>query len=155
MLVLVPLVIVAISGGVRNEPFFPRSLAWVPLVAGGLFLIVGLRLMVRTIRLFASSGKGTLAPWDPPGQLVVAGPYRHVRNPMISGVLSVLLAESLLLESSGVAIWLAVFFLVSAIVIPLFEEPGLVRRERHADVLAVGHDGPPCRFAAVLHCRTR
>jgi hypothetical protein len=31
-------------------------------------------------------GRGTLAPWSPTSELVVAGPYRVVRNPMITGV---------------------------------------------------------------------
>ena len=33
-----------------------------------------------------------------PRRLVAAGPYRHVRNPMITGVVAVLLGEALVLD---------------------------------------------------------
>ena len=39
------------------------------------------------VRDFYKIGKGTLAPWDPPRQLVVVGLYRFARNPMYIGVL--------------------------------------------------------------------
>src|SRR5262245_57252770 len=68
-------------------------------VVGAICICLGLVLMIATIRLFATVGKGTLAPWEPPQRLVVRGVYRHVRNPMISGVLSVLLGESVLTAS--------------------------------------------------------
>jgi len=73
-------------------------------------------------------GQGTPAPWNPPKKLVVRGPYRHVRNPMITSVLFVLLAEALLLRSWPLAGWLIIFFLANAIYFPLVEERGLVRR---------------------------
>ena len=44
--------------------------------AGFLFGAVGLALFVSSVRHFASHGRGTLAPWDPPKVLVVTGPYR-------------------------------------------------------------------------------
>jgi protein-S-isoprenylcysteine O-methyltransferase Ste14 len=95
----------------------------------GLALIVqGLALMIRTISLFATDGRGTLAPWDPTEHLVVLGPYRHVRNPMISGVLSVLLGEGLALGSAAILVAAGIFFAVNAIYIPLVEEPGLTER---------------------------
>ena len=53
---------------------------------GTLLLGGGLALLVATVRLFADVGEGTLAPWDPPKNLVIVGPYRYVRNPMHSGV---------------------------------------------------------------------
>jgi protein-S-isoprenylcysteine O-methyltransferase Ste14 len=42
---------------------------------------------------FLAVGHGTPAPIDPPKELVVAGLYRHVRNPMYVGVLLMLLAH--------------------------------------------------------------
>ncbi len=88
----------------------------------------GLALMAQTIRLFATRGEGTLAPWDPPSKLVVRGVYRRVRNPMITGVLLVLLGEVLATGSRALAAWLGGAALVNAIYIPLLEEPGLEAR---------------------------
>ena len=95
---------------------------------GGVFIVVGLVLVVATIRLFATVGKGTLAPWNPTQKLVVQGVYRHVRNPMISGVLSVLLGEAICFASLPLACWFLLFLVINAIYIPLAEEPGLVKR---------------------------
>jgi protein-S-isoprenylcysteine O-methyltransferase Ste14 len=93
----------------------------------GLFLI-GLLLFVASLRRFVTEGRGTLAPWDPPRRLVVRGPYRHVRNPMISGVVLVLFGESLVLRSPAHLLWAVTFFGINALYIPLLEEPLLERR---------------------------
>ncbi|GDY30584.1 methyltransferase family protein [Gandjariella thermophila] len=97
-------------------------------MVGGLAALAGLALVVRTVRLFATEGSGTLAPWDPPRRMVVRGPYRYVRNPMISGVMAILLGETLALGSPALAVWFAAFVAVNAAYIPLMEEPGLTRR---------------------------
>ena len=73
-------------------------------------------------------GAGTPAPWAPPQRLVVRGPYRHVRNPMIASVLLMLGAESLFFGSWHLVGWLLVFFLGNAIYFPLVEERALERR---------------------------
>ena len=44
-------------------------------------------ILLWCVRDFYVSGKGTLAPWDPPKKLVAVGLYRVVRNPMYVGVL--------------------------------------------------------------------
>lgn len=85
----------------------------------------GLTLMIASIRLFALQGRGTLAPWNPTQRLVVTGPYRYVRNPMISGVCGLLLAETLTTASVYLAGWAALFWLINAIIIPLWEEKEL------------------------------
>jgi protein-S-isoprenylcysteine O-methyltransferase Ste14 len=88
----------------------------------------GVTLMVWTCTLFTRVGEGTPAPWAPPKRLVIHGPYRHVRNPMISGVLTVLLAEALLSGAWPIAGWLLVFFAANALYFPLVEEKGLEAR---------------------------
>ena len=88
----------------------------------------GLVLAVWTIRLFFAAGKGTLAPWDPPKKLVVLGPHRHVRIPMITGVLLMLAAESVLFGSWPLAAWMVAFLVIHAIYLLRFEEPSLERR---------------------------
>ena len=76
------------------EPASPAQVwFWMALLAA----IVGLALSAWTATLFLKFGEGTPAPWDPPKRWVVRGPYRHVRNPMITGVLLILFAEAVLL----------------------------------------------------------
>jgi protein-S-isoprenylcysteine O-methyltransferase Ste14 len=104
------------------------DVTWPGLVAGVALVAVGLLLVVRTVALFAAIGGGTLAPWDPTSRLVVRGPYRYVRNPMISGVLFILLAEAAALGSLALLAWFGVVFALNATYIPLVEEPGLERR---------------------------
>jgi len=69
----------------RNHIIFtaPRNATTVLVVLGGTVLVViGLTLFSASVFYFWSRGRGTLAPWDPPRQFVVDGPYRFVRNPM-------------------------------------------------------------------------
>jgi protein-S-isoprenylcysteine O-methyltransferase Ste14 len=91
-------------------------------------MAVGLALVVWTVRLFATTGHGTLAPWDQTERLVVEGPYRRMRHPMITGVGLVLAGEAVLLGSPPLLLWLAAFVAANAIYLPLVEEPGLSRR---------------------------
>jgi protein-S-isoprenylcysteine O-methyltransferase Ste14 len=102
--------------------------AWPLVVLGVVVAALGIALIVHTVALFASVGKGTLAPWDPTERLVVRGPYRRVRNPMISGVLCVLLGEALAFGSVAVLIWFGIVFALNAVYFPLIEEPDLQRR---------------------------
>jgi protein-S-isoprenylcysteine O-methyltransferase Ste14 len=110
-------------------------------VIGILFVGLGLVLMVATIRLFVSVGQGTLAPWNPTKKLVVQGIYRHVRNPMISGVFFILLGEAVVFASLPLLGWFALAVILNAVYIPLFEEPGLVKRFG-ADFLAYKQNVP-------------
>ena len=91
-------------------------------------LALGTWLFGYSLLHFATRGRGTLAPWDPPRKLVVTGPYRYVRNPMISGVVFILVAESLILLSKPHALWAAGFLATNVVVIPLTEEPQLEAR---------------------------
>ncbi|MGH3313333.1 MAG: methyltransferase family protein [Streptomyces sp.] len=95
---------------------------------GAVSMTIGLTLLVWTIALFDRVGDGTLAPWDAPKKLVVRGPYLHVRNPMISGVLFILPGETLLFRSTVLLVWLVGFFAINQTYIPLLEERGLERR---------------------------
>ncbi len=96
--------------------------------AGAGLVAAGLAIWIWTVTLFARLGRGTLAPWDPTRELVVAGPYGHVRNPMISGVLAVLMGEALALGSPGIVAWGAAFVVINHLYFLAVEEPGLERR---------------------------
>lgn len=95
----------------------------------GLALVIaGLILLISTVRLFAGVGEGTLAPWDPPKNLVVAGPYRYVRNPMHSGVFMVLYGEGILFGSVPILIFVTAAFVFHWLYIPLMEERWLAEK---------------------------
>lgn len=104
----------------------PLSIA--PITVGLLVFIGGLVLMFQTISLFITVGKGTLAPWDATQKLVIRGPYRYVRNPMICGVFAILLGESIILGSVPILGWLFFVVLLNMVYIPPSEEPGLLKR---------------------------
>lgn len=95
---------------------------------GAAVFAVGFALFAWCVLLFARVGRGTLAPWDPTRRLVAVGPYRHVRNPMISGVLLMLAGEALLSRSGALALWTGAFLLINHTYFLLSEEPGLERR---------------------------
>jgi protein-S-isoprenylcysteine O-methyltransferase Ste14 len=100
-------------------------------IAGGLLIAGGLGLLIWTVVLFDRVGKGTLGVGKVLGEpvnLVVRGPFRHVRNPMITGVLCILLGEAAVASSGWLLLWFAIFFAVQATSIRLWEEPHLTRR---------------------------
>lgn len=124
--VLIPIWVVRRNG---ISPGIGSGLAHVLLQVAGLCLLTaGALLFAASLRRFATEGRGTLAPWDPPRRLVVRGPYRYVRNPMISGIVFVLFAEALLLLSRPHLMWALIFLGINCVYIPLLEEPDLAKR---------------------------
>ncbi|MYK58518.1 MAG: isoprenylcysteine carboxylmethyltransferase family protein [Rhodospirillaceae bacterium] len=127
VLVFVPGAILWLSAGTPGAialagPEQPRF--WI----GIILAVGGFAFAVWTTRRFATAGKGTPAPWAPPTKLVVRGPYRHCRNPMISSALVMLGAEALFFGSWYLAGWMALFFVALKIAFVKFEEPELERR---------------------------
>jgi len=102
-----------------------EPLALIPLV-GGVFLLLW------CVRDFYVSGKGTLAPWAPPRNLVVVGLYRWSRNPMYVAVLLVLLGFAIAFRSRqllGYALVVGVAFHLRVV---FGEEPWLARTHGEA-----------------------
>jgi protein-S-isoprenylcysteine O-methyltransferase Ste14 len=126
--VVVPAYIIRTSTTLNAGWDLPSPLGLLPTLLGCALVGLGVLLVYKTVIFFATVGEGTLAPWDPPRRLVVRGPYRHVRNPMISGVLSILLGEAILLGSVPLLVWFLVFFALSALSMLLIEEPLLESR---------------------------
>jgi protein-S-isoprenylcysteine O-methyltransferase Ste14 len=126
--IVVPAVILLLTRDLHAGWGLRRPFVALPLALAALLFALGATLMASTIRLFATRGRGTLAPWDETQRLVVQGPYRHVRNPMISGVVCVLLGEAALFGSAALLGWSAFFFALNGVYIPLSEEPGLEER---------------------------
>ena len=126
--VIMPGIILYFTGSAHFEWPVANPVDLMPIVTGTVLVILGLLLAIRTVSLFTMWGKGTPAPWNPPRNLVVQGIYRHVRNPMISGVIGILIGESLLTGSFPLLCWALVFTGANLIYIPRFEEPKLERR---------------------------
>lgn len=124
--VLVPIWIARSYGATFSVP--ETSLGWISTLVSVSFLLGGFTVFLACVLRFADDGRGTLAPWDPPTRLVIRGPYRWVRNPMITGVSLLLLGEGLALRSLPHFVWAGCFIAANAIYIPLFEEPGLAER---------------------------
>ena len=92
------------------------------------FVGLGVVLLAACIFEFARSGRGTLAPVDPPRELVVRGLYRYVRNPMYLSVTAIVLGEVMLTRSRALLLYWAVWFLAANLFVLLYEEPTLRRR---------------------------
>lgn len=128
VLVVVPALLVTQTRSAAPGWTLPFPLNLLPVVLGIALIACGLTLLILTIRLFMTVGQGTLAPWDATQRLVVRGVYRHVRNPMISGVLCVLMGEAALLGSLPMLAWALLAIGVNVVYMPLVEEPGLQAR---------------------------
>jgi protein-S-isoprenylcysteine O-methyltransferase Ste14 len=120
--------LILFHGGAKPGWRQPFPWNWLLPAFGLLLAGCGLALLVWTVSAFARIGRGTLAPWDPPQRLVVRGVYRHMRNPMISGVFAILLGEALVFSSRSEFFWFLFAVLTNLIYIPLSEERGLAKR---------------------------
>ncbi|MFH1283652.1 MAG: isoprenylcysteine carboxylmethyltransferase family protein [bacterium] len=127
VLVFIPLIILYVAN-IAGFSFKIANPTQIIFYLGVLAVFKGIILSIWTSALFVKFGHGTPAPWDPPKKLVVLGPYRYVRNPMISGVTLILFAEAVLLQSWPIAVWMLIFFLGNIIYLRYFEEKGLEKR---------------------------
>jgi protein-S-isoprenylcysteine O-methyltransferase Ste14 len=95
----------------------------------GIFLLLaGFVLFAWCVALFVRVGRGTLAPWDPTRRLIAVGPYRYVRNPMITAVIMMLLGQALFRGSWVLGAFTAFFIALNHLYFTGLEEPGLEKR---------------------------
>ena len=100
-----------------------RTLASGPLLALAVaVLAIGASIYAWCLWDFASFGRGTPAPIDAPKRLVVRGLYRHTRNPMYEGVLTVILGWVLLFHSAVLAFYALGIGTCFQLFIVLYEE---------------------------------
>jgi len=119
LLIYVPSRLLSWSGIVR-----PEVIA-MPQVAGMAIGVVGGVVALWCIYTFATVGRGTPAPFDPPRRLVVRGPYRFVRNPMYIGAGLALIGAGLFYESLQLLSYAGIFFLATHLFVVRYEEPTL------------------------------
>jgi protein-S-isoprenylcysteine O-methyltransferase Ste14 len=105
----------------------PEPLSSVAEPQGLIPLTIGIVLLLWCVRDFYVAGRGTLAPWTPPRELVVTGLYRVSRNPMYIAVILVLWGWALTYWSWSLAIYALAIMLAFHLRIVLGEEPWLAR----------------------------
>jgi protein-S-isoprenylcysteine O-methyltransferase Ste14 len=97
-----------------------HPLGFLPFAIG----VVGLFWCVRE---FYVAGKGTLAPWSPPKNLVVSGLYRYSRNPMYVSVALILIGWTLAFASRNLATYTIIVLIAFHLRVVFGEEPWLKR----------------------------
>jgi protein-S-isoprenylcysteine O-methyltransferase Ste14 len=88
---------------------------------------VGCVALLWCVRDFYVAGKGTLAPWSPPVNLVIVGLYRYTRNPMYVAVTLILLGWATTFYAPSLFIYAVVVALAFHFRVVLAEEPFLAR----------------------------
>ena len=88
-------------------------------------IAAGIALYLWCLWHFATTGRGTPGPWDPPRNFVAVGPYRYVRNPMYISAALVIGGEAILFASLPLGAYFVAFALVVHAFVVLYEEPTL------------------------------
>jgi len=94
---------------------------------GLLIASLGIIGLLWCVRDFFVAGKGTLAPWSPPQNLVRIGLYRYTRNPMYVCVEMILLGWSAAFLSYGLLCYSVLLFIAFYLRVVYGEEPWLAR----------------------------
>lgn len=121
VLIYVPARLLSWSGIVRPAAMQMQQVVGMVIVAAGAVVALW------CIFTFATVGRGTPAPFDPPRRLVISGPYRFVRNPMYIGAGLALIGAALFYESLPLLGYAGVFFLAAHLFVVWYEEPTLRR----------------------------
>ncbi|SOC87073.1 Phospholipid methyltransferase [Curtobacterium sp. 314Chir4.1] len=123
-----PLVIAVAEHRWRLHPPLPGLLVTASVVTGAVVLVLASALGIVSAATMSTQGAGTPLPSAMPNRLVVAGPYRAVRNPMALAGITQGVAVGLLLSSWMVVVYaLAGSIVWNCIVRPL-EEADLEHR---------------------------
>jgi len=106
-------------------PFLPESLRLplaIPVTMMGLAIVAWSALHFLKV-------KGTPVPFNPPPTVVKTGPYRYVRNPMLTGVFLFLFGLGCWINSISLAFFFTpLFVLVNVWELKHIEEPELAKR---------------------------
>jgi protein-S-isoprenylcysteine O-methyltransferase Ste14 len=123
--------LLVVGGGILID----RALGAPPLLPGLPGFVLGALLLVAGVALCAwcvvrfTKAAGTPVPTNPPTELIVKGPYRWTRNPMLTGVFTGLFGLGVQLHSFGmVLVSIPAYILLHVLELKLVEEPELERR---------------------------
>ncbi|MBL0171090.1 MAG: isoprenylcysteine carboxylmethyltransferase family protein [Gemmatimonadaceae bacterium] len=99
---------------------------------GAVVVVIGCVVLAWCVRDFYVTGRGTLAPWSPPEQLVVVGLYRYSRNPMYVGVLLIVSGWALGFRSTALSVYALTLAALFQLRVVYGEEPWLARTHGEA-----------------------
>jgi len=106
----------------RILPEGPRLPVSVPMIAAGLAVTVWSVFHFLKV-------KGTPVPFNPPPKVVDTGPYRHVRNPMLSGIFLFLFGIGFMVNSASLVLFFTpLYILINVWELKKIEEPELIKR---------------------------
>lgn len=132
--ITIPVVFALFSGWLNGIMGFPPLMPeQVNLFLAAIFLLVGLFWVSWAYSYLHYVGKGS--PVEvfgvalyPTQTLVATGPYAYTRNPMVLGLLTLLLGIAFLMNSISALILIPILAGAAVVYIKMYEEPGLVRR---------------------------
>jgi protein-S-isoprenylcysteine O-methyltransferase Ste14 len=97
-------------------------------VLGAAVVLAGLAGVAACFAGFVRDGVGTPSPLAPTRQLVVSGPYRHVRNPMYVATAAIIVGEGLVLARPVLPACAALYLLAMGALVRFAEEPQMDAR---------------------------
>lgn len=97
-------------------------------VVAGVLIAAGAAVLVQAFVRFVTEGRGTPLPAAPPGELVVGGLFRYVRNPMYVAIVAVNAGQALLFWQIGLVWYCLATLLVPMAFVRWYEEPNLRNR---------------------------
>lgn len=119
------LVAIVVDGELGLPILFPQ---WIALLCGIVVMAIGIGLTGWSAFHFLQV-KGTPVPFNPPPTLVTSGPYRFVRNPMLTGVFLILFGIGFAINSLSLVVFFTpLYVLINVWELKQIEEPELIKR---------------------------
>lgn len=120
-------VCLAEADAISGIALFGSEEARVVHVVGVVLGLIGILLLIWTSKLFYVVGKGTFSPDEKLSstRLILVGPYRYTRNPMITGAAFVLVAHAFVANSPRVLLFAVLFVPIKTLYFIYVEEPEL------------------------------
>jgi protein-S-isoprenylcysteine O-methyltransferase Ste14 len=113
------------------DVYFPRvhvDIGRAARIAGAVLAFVCLVLYLAASYVLTRRGKGAYVEFDPPTELVVVGPYRYCRNPIVATLLGTMLGLAIAASSTGIFIMFCIIAFLANGQVKRIEEPLLRKR---------------------------
>ena len=115
---------------ISKSTVFSSDFEYLAAFVGCILGSIGIGLLLWTSQLFHVVGKGTLSPDENlcSSRLILVGPYKYSRNPMITGAALALAAHALVANSPRIMCFAIAFVPIKTWYFIYVEEPGLVQK---------------------------